>query len=938
VVDRTPASYEWTIQDVEAPTTTLSKVTYLGPNDLPEPNSLKFEFTGEDNRTLQIDLGFECRLDDGLWDTCDQSPHYLALEGLTAGPHVFEIRAVDDLGNVDESPASHNFTTQAVPARTTIESGPPAQTESTEATFTFSSDLAGAAFECSLDKNPVAFTACPADGKFTNVPYGNHELLVRAVGPGGPDPNPDEYSWESGHLTAPVTTISSGPTNTSGPEATTANTSATFVFDSTDQDATFQCKLDTAANFTPCTSPQVYENLTPGETHTFEVQATKPNLLASPVPVEWEWTILDNEVPTTTLTDQPAQNSNSSSATFSFTGTDNAPAADLQFQCRLDSMDPAAFGSCSSPENYSSLGEGPHTFEVRAVDQAGNVDPTPESYTWTVDTTAPVTTLDSTPDATSTETTATFRFSSEAGATFECKLDDAASFTECSSPQTYTDLSEGSHTFEVRATDALGNVEEPVSYTWTVDTIAPKTTIGSGPNPNAPTASTTATFEFTSEPLGASFECSLNGAPFVECTSPHEVRDLAVRAHELRVRAKDEAGNVDQTPASYTWTVKALPETTIESKPESTTVSTEATFTFSSSAPNATFECSLDNATPSWGSCPVSSPTYKDLAVGEHELLVRAEDADGDVDPTPASYRWTIKPLPETRIMSGPEDELTSDPDVQTDSTEANFTFESTNQPNATFECRLDLGAYEPCTSPKTYTGLAFDEHDFLVRAKDADGNFGPPEAFSWEIADITPPETTIDSKPEATTSDTSARFTFSSNETDATFECSLDNDTFRACSSPRTWTGLTVGEHTLSVQAIDPTQNIDPTPATYTWTIVPPNTATGTDVAVEIEAPDGTPATVLFAQVTRAGDTTMTVANESPALPNGYLQAGARFYDVDTTAAFTGPTEVCLGYDPADFTEGPRLLHYENGAWTDVTTGNPSSGLVCGTVQSLSP
>jgi hypothetical protein len=51
----------------------------------------------------------------------------------------------------------------------------------------------------------------------------------------------------------------------------------------------------------------------------------------------------------------------------------------VQFQCRLDG---AAFAACSSPTTYAGLAAGSHTFAVRAIDAAGNVDPTPATHTW----------------------------------------------------------------------------------------------------------------------------------------------------------------------------------------------------------------------------------------------------------------------------------------------------------------------------------------------------------------------------------------------------------------------------------------------------------------------------------------------------------------------------------------------------------------------------
>jgi hypothetical protein len=85
------------------------------------------------------------------------------------------------------------------------------------------------------------------------------------------------------------------------------------------------------------------------------------------------------------------------------------------------------------------------------------------------DTTPPETTIDSGPSGTVKPKDATFMFhSSEAGSTFECKL-DSGPYSACSSPKRYTGLANGSHTFLVRATDAAGNTDAtPASRTWTV--------------------------------------------------------------------------------------------------------------------------------------------------------------------------------------------------------------------------------------------------------------------------------------------------------------------------------------------------------------------------------------------------------------------------------------------------------------------------------------
>jgi hypothetical protein len=87
----------------------------------------------------------------------------------------------------------------------------------------------------------------------------------------------------------------------------------------------------------------------------------------------------------------------------------------------------------------------------------------------------------------------------------------------------------------------------------TGDTTPPDTSITKGPKKK--TTKKKATFEFTSTEPGSSFECSLNGSPFAPCTSPHKVKGKKGK-NKFAVRAKDAAGNVDPTPATYSWKVK----------------------------------------------------------------------------------------------------------------------------------------------------------------------------------------------------------------------------------------------------------------------------------------------------------------------------------------------------------------------------------------------
>ncbi len=63
------------------------------------------------------------------------------------------------------------------------------------------------------------------------------------------------------------------------------------------------------------------------------------------------------------------------------------------------------------------------------------------------------------------------------------------------------------------------------------------------------------------------------------------------------------------------------------------------TFAFSANAPAATFECRLDAG--EWGAC-TSPKVYLVLAAAQHTFEVRAADAFGSTDETPASYTWNV--------------------------------------------------------------------------------------------------------------------------------------------------------------------------------------------------------------------------------------------------------------------------------------------------------
>jgi CSLREA domain-containing protein len=644
-----------------------------------------------------------------------------ALAGINA--EVFTVTATD-LATGTTSQIGH---CSYSPIDTVLESTPPAVTSSTSAEFTFRGETVGtvAGFECSLDG--AEYSACNSPKKYTGLASSSHTFLVRALnGEGFGDFTAASYTWEV-NAEPPEVSITGGPTGV------TNQPSGAFEFTATDSKSpvvSTECKLDGGA-FAACNSPYPFSGLTDGS-HTFEVRATNElGTTSDPVSRTWE---IDTVAPVVTIISAPSEFTNETEATIEYTATDSGSVV-TTIECRLDS---AAFGPCEPPANYSNLAEGPHTFEVKATDAAGNTS-APVSHSWTVDTEPPEVTITGGPTGVTSSTEARLTFTANDQTSFvttvECRI-DAEAFGACESPETFTDLPDGPHTFEVKATDAAGNTSTPVSRSWTVDTEPPEVTITSGPAGTV--NSTTAIFQFAATDETStvtSIECSLDGAAFSTCASPKEYTGLANGNHKFEVKATDAAGNTS-TPVVRNWRVDTeTPEVTITAGPSGAVNLTSATFEFTATDPSLdviSVQCSLDGA--AFSGCE-SPKGYTGLAPGAHKFEVKATNEAGNTS-EPVVRSWKI-------VTEAPSPAFTAAPPTSTDATGATFEFNEggTGGEITGYECSLDAGAYAGCTSPQSFTGLAPGAHTFAVRAKDAAGNTSAPTVYQWTVSNPPPPQ-----------------------------------------------------------------------------------------------------------------------------------------------------------------------------------------------------
>jgi hypothetical protein len=292
----------------------------------------------------------------------------------------------------------------------------------------------------------------------------------------------------------------------------------------------------------------------------------------------------------------------------------------------------------------------------------------------------------------------------------------------------------GSATFRATATDVAGNVS-PCSAGLTYQTVS-DTRLTSGPD--GPTNDPTPTFAFAAEPAaGATFECSVDRAAFAACGSPLTTPPLADGPHGMRVRAVTGAGVADPSPATRDFFVDTVaPGTvlTVSSRAglgrrigDGETYSGYVDIGRSAQDPEPSggvseLLCVLDPAAApvrfediAGGSCPLITD-----AAGDHTVYAASRDLAGNVGPV-ASARFEILGPPETSITGGPAGKIWN--------TTPSFAFTS-DTAGATFQCRVDAGAWAPCTSPfRTAPITGTGAHFFQVAAISREGVIDPTPA-----------------------------------------------------------------------------------------------------------------------------------------------------------------------------------------------------------------
>ena len=768
----------WTV-DLVDPAAPVISGTPASPSN---QDIASLSFAGETNAR------FECSFDDQPFDACD-SP--FEISDLENGQHQLRVRQTDQSNNTSPVAASSWQVNMDAPSAPSFTRTPLVLTNATNAEFDFSGDATGRTFECSLDR--AAFTACVSGIKLDSLSGDNHNFRVRQVGRGGTRGPATGFDW------AIDTQEPAAPDLHASLEGTDITNSTSISFDfSGESGASFVCVID-GSQPADCDSPKEYTDLQPGD-HQFLVYQIDSAGNQSAEYADFAWTIDLSAPSAPEITGQPEALTNQTSIDVSFSGDSGS-----SFWC---SVDDAAETGCSSSLSLSDLAEGQHSISVRAKNRAGTFSPT-TAISWTVDTTIPSAPIISgAPPALTNQTSTDMSASMEPAASLSCKLDAAEQFQTCSSPIQLSELSDGDHRLQVRQTDQAGNPGQIAAVAWTVDTQAPdQPTVTNDLPDNNITSSSSIALDISGE-ADASFECQVDDENYQSCETIWARDGFNEGAHKILVRQTDPAGNTGQ-PRTLEWTVDqtqpAAPAVDLVVPDSSPTNQTSVQAAISGET-DAAFQCSLDAG--DFNDC---SSTYNASGLADklHRLTVRQIDPAGNMSDTTIT-QWQV----DTSTPSAPS--LSGLPPSITSSTSQNISW--SGEFGAVFECSVDDSEYQPCATPATRSSLPDGGHSIKVRQTDPAGNTSSPASHSWTV-DTQPPQLPVLSgMPEAITTSTSQDISWTG-ETGATFICSTDGEQYAGCSTPRTRTDLSAGQHSLAVKAVDAAGNISQ-PAATSWLI----------------------------------------------------------------------------------------------------------------------
>jgi hypothetical protein len=403
-----------------------------------------FGFEGPHSNLIK---SIECKMDDQ--QSVDCSNGQFTVGSLSNGAHSFEIKIYGSSGDSAKYPAYVWNVDASLPVINVTEKPADYSSDRTP-TFVFTNadaESGVAKVECQL--GTAAYTECTSPVELADLPQTPAEFRIRITDNAG-NSAVSETKWLPDYA-APSIIINSAPTGAY------PSRDGVVLFSSVETGSGVQsyiCALDTNRP-APCSSPYALTGMSDGS-HTLRITAndragnSMPNLMM--------WSV-DTTAPVLSLSGNVGAFTNSTSATFTFSGTDDGVPIS-GFQCGLTGNilgGRPTYTACTSPYTINGISEGFHSFIIQVTDLAGNVSS--KAVSFVVDTGAPYVAVSQALDATD-QRSATFTFQAlddRSGiASVQCSL-NGSQYAPCTSPVSATGLAVGTTTLSVRAIDLAGN-------------------------------------------------------------------------------------------------------------------------------------------------------------------------------------------------------------------------------------------------------------------------------------------------------------------------------------------------------------------------------------------------------------------------------------------------------------------------------------------------
>ena len=546
------------------PDTSIVSMTELGPDDLVEPNSVRFEFSGSDNRTsrFELDVRVLARL---RRDVGELRGDPLRGQGRPRDRRVHGSRSARSTRSATSTrrPAvSDEFVVEAAPD-VAITASRRASLLATPETDTTTVSFAVLVHQPERDLRVLArprravralrlgrhLRERPVRRARVRRPGGRpaRHALARArrlhVGErnarsaAGDDPERADGGRRRHHASPRPRRSRSRRT---GPGRTCAS-----------------CARSTTCRRPSATRRRRTRTSSPASSTRSRSRRPSSTSSSRPTPREWTWTIGDVAPPVTEFVNPLPPNPSSENVTFHFTGVDNGtPTIDLDFQCTLDGPGieiPETVG-CSSPFELQNLTRRrAHVHGQR--DRRGRAhrrDPRELHVERRRACRSRVITGPVEPGGTSTSADATLSFFDQPGSTYVCRFDPVArACRDAVRRRARRPSTSRPHQRHARASRCARRPASesprnpPAEYEWTVDAIdeiAPDTTIDLGPADGSTSTNTTETFVFSgtdnlTAALELAFECRLDSdleTAWQDCEPGYQLR----RAHPRRAHVR----------------------------------------------------------------------------------------------------------------------------------------------------------------------------------------------------------------------------------------------------------------------------------------------------------------------------------------------------------------------------------------------------------------